>query len=79
MPSGCIVDELTLYQITVEGQVSEPFARRLGMLAATRVTVDRTMSVLTGPIVDQAALLGVLTALYDMGFQLVSVEHPVQD
>jgi hypothetical protein len=68
------VDEQTNYQITVEGAVSKPFARRLGMLATTSVTVDRTNTVLTGSMADQAALLSVLTALYDMGFELVSVE-----
>lgn len=70
--------EPTLYRITVEGLVSEPFAKRLGMLATTSVTADGMKTVLTGSLADQAALLGVLTALYDMGFQLVSVEHPVQ-
>jgi hypothetical protein len=33
-----------------------------------------TVTVLSGAIIDQAALFGVLKALYDMRFPLISVE-----
>ena len=33
------------------------------------------LTTLTGPLVDQAALYGVLNALYSLGFALLSVER----
>jgi hypothetical protein len=45
------------------------------MSISHRAAVDgSTLSVLTGPLVDQAALFGVRNKLYGLGFALVSVE-----
>jgi hypothetical protein len=44
-----------------------------------RITVSGTgrhaVTVLFGPLVDQAALLGVLNALYELGLPLLSVDY----
>ena len=37
--------------------------------------VDEGLSLLVGQLVDQAALLGVLNTLYNLGVALVSVER----
>lgn len=64
------------YTIRVQGHLDETWSNRLGGM---RITVSGTgrhaVTVLFGPLVDQAALLGVLNALYELGLPLLSVEY----
>ena len=64
----------TVYQIRVKGSVDRRLARSLGMSIADVEEGTRQESVLFGPMLDQAALIGILNALYDYGFSLLSVE-----
>ncbi len=68
------VDKSASYQIRVQGHVSQRLAARLGLLIAGVDEPGQTVTTLSGQVVDQAALLGILNSLYGMGFSLLSVE-----
>lgn len=70
------VDQPASYCIRVIGYLDENWSDRLGGLKINSSSQEgkRTVTTLSGPIVDQAALFGVLKALYDMRLPLVSVE-----
>jgi hypothetical protein len=59
-------------EIRVQGQVDRHWSDWLGGLTITHTGQDE--SVLTGPIVDQAALYGLLAKLRDLGLPLLSVK-----
>lgn len=65
------------YRIRVQGRLSASYSGRLGnMVIATRQPRrQQPITTLTGEVKDQTALLGVLNALYDMGFPLLRVER----
>ena len=65
------------YRIRVEGPVSAGWVSRLAdMTIRVRQAASRQqVTTLTGEMRDQAALMGVLTELYDMGFPLLKVER----
>ena len=68
------LDKSASYQIRVQGHVSQRVAERLGLSIAEVDEPDQIVTTLSGRIVDQAALLGILNSLYGMGFSLLSVE-----
>ena len=64
-----------VYKIIVQGELDESWSERLGRL---QINVDRSkdkkpITVLIGQINDQSALSGVLTALHDFHFPIISV------
>jgi hypothetical protein len=65
------------YRIRVGGLLSASFADRLGDMTFTvrHAASQQPVTTLTGEVIDQAALMGVLDALYDMGFPLLKVER----
>jgi hypothetical protein len=65
------------YRIRVQGALHASWSDRLsGMAIAVRQSVNqRPVTTLTGEVRDQATLLGVLNALYDLGFPLLKVER----
>jgi hypothetical protein len=58
-------------EIRVKGQIDRHWSDWLGGLTITHTGQNET--VLTGPIVDQAALHGLLAKLRDMALPIVSV------
>ena len=66
------------YQISVVGLLEESYSNRLGGLTILGIEADPDASVgittLTGQLADQAALFGVLNALYNMRMPLLKVE-----
>jgi hypothetical protein len=58
-------------EIRVKGQIDRHWSDWLGGLTITHT--DQNETVLTGPIVDQAALHGLLAKLRDMALPIVSV------
>jgi hypothetical protein len=58
-------------EIRVEGQIDEQWSDWLGNLTITHVGQDQTM--LTGKVIDQAWLYGILSKLRDLGLKLVLV------
>lgn len=70
------VDQSAIYCIRVIGHLDESWSDRLGGLKITSSSREGKTAVttLSGPVIDQAALFGVLKAIYDMRMPLVSVE-----
>ena len=62
-----------VYEIRVDGRLGEDWAEWFGGLAVT--TDDEGHTVLTGPILDQAALYGLLARLRDLGLALLAVRR----
>jgi hypothetical protein len=70
------------YRITIQGRLDDSWSEQLGGMAisAEREADGSPLTVLTGRLVDQAALYGVLNALYGLGFALLSVERvPIEE
>ena len=65
------------YRIRVGGLLSASLGDRLGAMAISvkHATSQQPVTMLTGEVTDQAALMGVLSTLYDMGFPLLKVER----
>jgi hypothetical protein len=71
------LDSPATYRIRVKGYLDSSWSDRLGGLAITATSQDDEPAVTTlyGQVVDQAALAGVLCALYNMQLPLLSVEY----
>jgi hypothetical protein len=61
------------YELRVQGHLDDRWSDWLGSLAVRRQ--DDGTTVLTGPIVDQAGLHGVITRIRDLGLPLLSVQR----
>ncbi len=64
-----------LYEIRLKGHLDNRWADRFGGLTIT--LEDNGDTLLTGPVIDQAALHGLLKKVRDLGMTLVSVS-PVE-
>lgn len=61
------------YELRVKGHLDDRLSLLLGGLALQRQADGTT--VLAGPVVDQAALHGVITRIRDLGLPLLSVKR----
>ena len=70
-------DQTATYQIKVQGRLDERWAHWFdGMSIAFEPAGDgSTVTVLTGSIVDQAALYGLINRMRDLGLPLISVRR----
>ena len=64
-------DEPKLYKIRIQGHLEPRWASWFEDLSITRLDSGETL--LTGPVVDQAALHGLLKKVRDLGLPLLSV------
>ena len=64
----------TVYQIRITGQLDSRWA---DWFEGMTITLDGDDTLITGPVVDQAALHGLLKRVRDLGMPLVSVS-PVE-
>ena len=64
------------YRFRVKGHLDDRWSEWLGGLAVQRQEDGTT--VLIGPVVDQAALHGVIFRIRDLGLPLLSVERVVE-
>jgi hypothetical protein len=64
------------YRIHIQGTLDESWSSRLGgmTIAPASQEGEPPLTVLVGHLIDQAALLGVVNFLYDLGQPLLSVE-----
>lgn len=69
------IDKPAMYCIRVVGYLDENWSDRLGGLKIYSPSQEGKTAVttLTGQVIDQAALFGVLKALYDLRMPLISV------
>ena len=70
-------DQPMVYQIRIKGHLGPKWTNWFGGMAIT--LEDNGDTVLTGPVVDQAALHGLLRKVRDLGMPLISairVEPP---
>jgi hypothetical protein len=68
-----IPEKPRVYQIRVQGHLDQQWADWFGGLRV--VLEENGDTVLTGPVVDQAALHGLLKKVRDLGMPLVSVNR----
>jgi hypothetical protein len=62
-----------VYEICVEGHLGPGWSEWFGRLAVA--PTENGQTVLTGPVVDQAALHGLLVKIRDLNLKLVSVRR----
>jgi hypothetical protein len=69
-------EESASYRIRAKGYLDDRWSDRLGGMVLTRAfTGDRQpMTILIGKLSDQAALAGVMDALYNLHLPVISVE-----
>ncbi|MBK8904452.1 MAG: hypothetical protein IPM53_24955 [Anaerolineaceae bacterium] len=64
-------DSPTIYQIRIRGHLSQP---RMAWFEGLTITLDEDgNTLLTGSVLDQAALHGILKKIRDLGMALLSV------
>ncbi len=63
-----------VYQIKVQGRLDESWS---GWFNSMAITFEGDTTTLTGAIVDQAALRGILSRLWDLNLALISV-NPIE-
>lgn len=68
--------EKYVYQICVQGHLDARWLPRFAGLHITLTPAGET--ILTGPVVDQAALYGLLNQIHDLGLDLISVQRQPQ-
>jgi hypothetical protein len=71
------VKKNSIYQIKVQGKLNQQWSK---WLAGMTIRHDQTgeeilTTTLTGPIIDQAALRGILNKLWDLNLTLLSVRQ----
>ena len=71
------LDTPATYRIRVRGYLDSTWSDRLGGLTITQTGQgdESVETTLYGQVLDQAALAGVLSALYDLHLPLLSVEY----
>ena len=63
------------YRISIQGQLTKVWRDRVGGMAVyTESDGQYPVTVLTGQLMDQTALFGVLSTLYSLGLPLLAVE-----
>ena len=66
-------EKARIYQIRIEGQLDQQWTDWFEGLSITQDQDGKTL--LTGPVVDQSALHGLLKKVRDLGMPLVSVNR----
>ena len=69
------IDEPAIYRIELQGTLDRSWRDFLGgmEIQVRRGDAGQAVTTLTGRVVDQAALAGVLSLVYDLGLVLLSV------
>lgn len=68
-------DRPAYYQITLQGTIPLGWSERVEGMAVSRLCLQdgTSLAILTGSLPDQAALSGVLNALYELHLTIISV------
>jgi hypothetical protein len=70
-------DQPMIYQIRIGGQLGDQWNEWFAQMTMT--VADNGDTLLTGPVVDQAALHGLLRKVRDLGLPLISVSQIQSD
>ncbi|MDY7078579.1 MAG: hypothetical protein SXV54_16820 [Chloroflexota bacterium] len=72
-----MTDEQTIYQIKVQGKLDEKWSDWFDGMTVTfeAVAFESDITTLTGAVVDQAALRGILDKMWDLNLTLISVNR----
>ena len=73
VPSACDPGAPLIYEIRIQGHLGQDWTGWFEGLAIT--LADNGETVLTGPVVDQAALHGLRRSVHDVGMPLLSVTN----
>jgi len=69
-------DQPAFYRIKIQGTLGQHWSESLaGLTISATGEHDQSVTTLSGEVLDQAALMGVLNGLYGMGYTLLSVEY----
>lgn len=68
---------IMVYQIRIKGHLNRQWTVWFEGMTVTHVDDDETL--LTGPVVDQAALYGLLRKVRDLGLPLIAVNQMQSD
>src|ERR1051325_9216074 len=71
--SETVLGQPMIYQIRIEGQLGRQWTDWFGGMTVR--LADNGDTLLTGPVIDQAALHGLLKKVRDLGMTLLSVNH----
>ena len=73
---GLLCEEPVTYRIRIRGALNEQWSDCLGGMSITtnRVGDHEVVTTLLGQLADQAALVGVINALYDLHLSILLVE-----
>jgi hypothetical protein len=63
-------NEHTIYQIKIAGRLDEEWSEWFNEMT---VTFESNITTLTGAVVDQAALRGILDKIWDLNLMLISI------
>lgn len=68
---------IAVYEIKVQGSLNESWSDwYYGMIVIPdEANLEKQVTTLRGPVVDQSALRGILTRLWDMNYELISVQQ----
>ncbi len=69
--------EMAVYRIRFQGAFDDSWLKNLGAEWTIQYSEESPVvtTTITGAICDQAALLGLLSSLYDVGLPLLAVEY----
>jgi len=70
------LDKSATYRIRIKGHIGGHWSDYLGGLSISPSDDEEyAVTTLSGEVLDQAALIGIINSLYSMGFPLLSVEY----
>ncbi len=75
MADQLAIDDSADYIIRVQGFVGADWSDYLGGLEISLSQQEPPVTTLSGEVIDQAALIGIINGLYDMGYPLLYVEY----
>ena len=78
---GIKLESPATYRIRVQGHLDDSWSDRLGGMVISRAYTkeNKPITILVGHLLDQAALSGVLNALYNLRMPLLSAENMDMD
>lgn len=76
LKKGLKFETPAVFRIIVQGNLDASWSEQLGgmEISSARTLDNQPLTILTGRLIDQAALAGVLHSLYEMHLPLIKVE-----